>query len=233
MAIPSFASWVRSARTPPVYLVFLASLVAALASAAVAQAGLYGPEAPQDVSFVRVLNGSSVAVEPQVQGDRLASVEPGAVGPYVVVEPGPVELAVGTAATAFEGFPEAFTTVVVLPSTESGVVELRVLDEAALRDISRGLLSFWNLAGGDALTLATSAGAEVFADVPDGFGADRAIAQAEVGFVVTAADGREVGVVDARVLERGVAHAIFVLPPLAGADAEGPRLVYAAARAEP
>ena len=81
MRSPSPATRLRA-----LLLAFALLLSATLPAAA--QDGLYGPEAPRDVAFVRFVNATDAALEPTLDGATLALLEPGETGPYRTLAPG-------------------------------------------------------------------------------------------------------------------------------------------------
>jgi hypothetical protein len=211
---PSIA-W--STRTPP--LLLLAALLA-LAGSAGAQ-GLYGPEAPRDAAYLRLVNaGGAEPATMTVDGDEWEPVPFAEVSPYRQVRPGDHSLALSGEEITVTAHPEGFITVVALPG------RILTLEDTPLRDITRGLLTLYNLSDDGALTLRTHDGTEVLADVAPESSASIAISEAEVGLAVYR-EGEEVGSLPPRLYSRGEAHSIIVLPP--GSE---PRVIYAPAGAE-
>jgi len=177
------------------------------------QDNLYGPQAPQDVTFVRVFNalGEEVAVTfPAGSEQRLA---PREATSYVHVGPGTHEVLVGEQAVSFEGGPEEFYTIVV-----TGEQPLLIQDEA-LRDISRGLLTVYNLAGAP-LDLETGDGKAVFQAVEPGASESIQVSEAQVGFTASLAQGAQ-ATLEPRLYSRGVAHGLFVVT-----DGEDVQLIH-------
>ena len=212
-------------RTPPLVVLPLLTAVLLAIGAALAQGSLYGPEAPADVAFLRVLNASSERVDAAVGAGEAAALPPGAGTPYAPVptddarfeatRPGSDEAE--TASPTLDA--EAFATLLV---TDDGV---RVLQDEVLRDISRGLLVFVNATGAP-LSLRTADGTVVFEEVGDD-PASRTITGAEAAFeVVDPATGEVVAGLEARTYGRGAAHTILVRE---GAD--GLAVSYVAASA--
>ena len=184
-------------------------------SFATAQTDLYGPQAPADAAYVRVLQAvPGEMLSADLGGEVLPELEFAQVSPYRVVSPGDVSytLAESGNGTLAAG---AFYTFVNLPS------ETLVLEDTPLLDASRGLISLYNLTDLDALSLVTTDGAEVVADVAPGELASLEVNEAEVGLAVVAGED-EVAQLEPLLLERGVAHGVFVLNAQ-----EGPVAVYA------
>jgi hypothetical protein len=179
-----------------------ASLLLAWASVA-AQPGLYGPEAPADAAWVRVVN----AAAPGGMAVRVADAATvvlawGGATRYWQVGPGSVTVDVGGSQFDLEVGPESFTTVA---ATQAGPV---VVADPALRDASRGLLGLLNLTDRP-LTLRVPDGTVVVGDVPPGGHDALAVAAATTGLLIT--DGDEVLLrLEPRAFERGVAHAVVV-----------------------
>lgn len=195
-------------RTPPLVLPLLTAVLLVI-GAAVAQGSLYGPEAPADVAFLRVLNASSGSVDASIGDGEATELPPGAGTPYapvptdearfVVTRPGSERSETASPTLGAE----AFATLLV---TDDGV---RVLDDEVLRDISRGLLVFVNAAG-TPLSLRTADGTVVFEAVGE-TPASRTITEAEAAFeVVDPATGEVVAGLEGRTYGRGAAHTILV-----------------------
>ncbi len=185
---------------------------------ALAQDDLYGPAAPPDAAWVRAIN----AEEPGGLGIRvgdggLVSLAFADATGYRPVEPGSVSLDLGGALTTVEVEAGAFVTVV---ATAEGP---RVIVDTALVDVSRGLLALYNLSERAALDLVVVDGPTVLEDVAAWSQAAVAVAEAEVALEVRSGD-EVLGVLEARVFERGVAHAVIVVE---GPD--GPLVRYVAA----
>ena len=174
--------------------------------AALAQEDLYGPSAPPDAAYFRVVNAAS-AVGPfeAVLGDLVfPPVAFAEVTPYFVLEPATLSLSVGDAEVSVEVEAGGFYTAALLPG---GVV---VFDDEPLVDASRALLTFYNLSGRGPLDLATAdGGTDVLVGVGAGESESVVVGGAEVALGVFAA-GELVGATEQQLLERGVAHAVFV-----------------------
>ncbi len=213
----------RSCRVTRIVLLVVALVAMAEAvRPAFAQDGLYGPGAEPDAAWIRAVN----ARDPGGLGMRLndgplLSVAFGDATAYRAVEPGSVPVDLGGVRLEVDMPGGAFFTVVA-----TGADPL-VIEDEALIDVSRGLLGLMNLTDRPALTLATDDGTPVVEDVPPGAHRAVAVAQAEVGLRVED-DAGELGTVEPRLLERGVAHAVLVVD---GPDGPLVRLV-ASARAE-
>jgi hypothetical protein len=187
-----------------------ASVLLAFAAVA-AQPGLYGPEAPADAAWVRIVNATAAGGMAVRVADGATVVLPwGGATRYAQVSPGRVNVDVGGVQLELEVGPESFTTVAATPAGAVSVAD------PALRDVSRGLLGLLNLTDRP-LTLRVPDGTVVVADVPPAAHEALAVAEATTGLLVT--DGDEVVLrLEPRAFERGVAHAVVVF---AGPD--GPR----------
>jgi hypothetical protein len=198
---------------PPLRAVLaLATLLTAGAPAA--QGGLYGPEAPLDAAWVRVVNVAAAGGMAVRVADGPTVVLPlGGASRYVQVPPGEVDLDVGGTHLSIEVGPESFTTVAATPDATV------VVADPALRDASRGLLGLLNLTDRPALTLRVPDGTVVVGEVPGGSHDALPVAQATTGLLVTAGD--EVLVrLEPHEFVRGVAYVVLVFEGPHGLRAE-------------
>jgi alginate O-acetyltransferase complex protein AlgF len=182
------------------------AVVALLASAAAwGQPGLYGPEAPLDAAWVRILNAEASGGMAMRVGDAATVVVAlGDATRYVQVPPGAVRLDVGGVDVRIEVEPESFTTVAATPA---GPV---VVPDPVLRDISRGLLGLMNLTGRPGLDLRAPDGTPVVEGTPPGEHRALAVAAATTELLVTAGD-ELIARLPERTYERGVAYTYAVL----------------------
>lgn len=198
-----------------VVLGVLASVVLAHVSA---HDDLYGPAAPPDAAWVRAVNAeASGGLGIRVADGPLQSVAFGDATPYRVVEPGDVEVDLGGEIVSVEVEPTAFVTVV---AHADGPL---VIADTALVDVSRGVLALYNLTSLERLELVVVDGPSVVSEVGPGSQAAVAVNEAEVALQVRA-DDAVIGRLEARLFERGVAHAVIVVE---GPD--GPLVRYVAA----
>lgn len=175
-----------------------------------AQPDLYGPEAPAGVAWVRVVNaGAAGGVAVRVGNAATEVLALGDATRYVRVDADSVEVDVGGEFVHVDLAPEAFVTVAHTPA---GVV---VVDDPALRDVSRGLLGLLNLTGRAALDLRVPDGTAVVEGVGPGAHAALAVAQATTALLVTA-DDEVVARIEERTFDRGVAHTVVVTETDAG-----------------
>ena len=178
-----------------------------------ARGGLYGPEAPVEAAWVRVVNADfegGVGVRIADGGTRVLALFDAT--RYALVDPGTVQVDVGGDAVALEVGPESFTTVA---ATTGGVL---VVADPGLRDISRGLLGLVNLTGREGLDLRVPDGPIVVAAVPPGAHDAVAVAEATTELVVADAD-TVVAHLESRTFERGVAYAVVVVEGAEGITA--------------
>lgn len=180
--------------------------LALVASSGLAQENLYGPAAPPDAAYFRVVHAAS-AHDPfeATLGDL---VYPTAAftdaTPYRLLEPGPATLNAADTEQALQIEAGGFYTAVLLPS---GLV---VFNDEPLVDVSRALLSFYNLSSRGPLDLKTVDGeTDVLLDVGAGQSNSIVINGAEVALGVFQGD-ELVAELEPQLLERGVAHAVFV-----------------------
>ena len=210
----------RTAAIRRLALLLVALLLAGL-PATLAQEGLYGPEAPRDVSYVRIINARpGEAITPVVAGEELQPLGFAQVSSYRQLPPGRHSLTAAGVDLEVTTEAESFMTIALLPD------EIVTIADTPLRDISRGLLALYNLTQDEILTLATADGTEVISEVPPHEAAARTISEAEVELVVLSG-GEPVDELESRLYRRGEAHSVIVLPE--GSD---PRLIYAPAAAE-
>jgi alginate O-acetyltransferase complex protein AlgF len=175
-----------------------------------AQGGLYGPEAPVDAAWVRVLNAGAagdVAVRIAAGDAQVLALHQAT--RYALVAPGAVRVDVGGEVLTVDVGVESFTTVA---ATEGGVV---VVPDPALRDISRGLLGLVNLTGRAGLDLQVPDGPIVVGAVPPGAHDAVAVAEATTELVV-AEGGVVLARLEARAFERGVAYAVVAVETAGG-----------------
>ena len=173
-------------------------------------AGLYGPEAPVDAAWVRIVNARAeggVAVRIGDGGTRVLALHEAT--RYALVDPGMVRVDVGGDVLTLEVDPESFTTVA---ATAEGLV---AVPDPALRDISRGLLGLVNLTDRPALDLQVPDGPIVVGAVPPGVHDAIAVAEASTDLVVVDG-GTVVARLEARTFTRGVAYAVVVVDNAAG-----------------
>lgn len=202
----------RRIPTPVCAVLALAALLTWTTS--LAQGGLYGPEAPLDAAWVRVVNAASAGGMAVRVADAPTLVLPlGGATRYIQVAPGEVDLDVGGTHLVIEVGPESFTTVAATPD------DIVVIEDPALRDASRGLLGLLNLTDRPALTLRVPDGTVVVGDVPAGGHDALPVAQATTALVIT--DGDEVlERIEAQAFSRGVAYVVIVFDGPDGLRAE-------------
>ena len=170
-----------------------------------AQEDLYGPSAPPDAAYFRVVNAAS-GVNPfeAVLGDLVfPPVAFAEVTPYFVLEPATLSLSAGDAEASVNVEAGGFYTAALLPG---GLV---VFDDEPLVDASRALLTFYNLSGRGPLDLATADGeTDVLVGVGAGESESIVVGGAEVALGVFEA-GELVAALESQQLERGAAHSVF------------------------
>ena len=171
---------------------------------AYAQDNLYGPSAPPDAAYVRIVNavpGGEAAVR-FADADYLVGFA--TVTPYRVVEPGDLTLNVAGTEQPLTAEAGEFYTVVLTPE---GV---NVLNDEALVDASRALLTLYNFSSLGPLDLKTADGeTSIVTSVAPGGEGSIVVNQAEVGLGVF--DGSElVGETEPSLLERGTAYSVLV-----------------------
>ncbi len=181
----------------------MAILMLALVSLVVGQGDLYGPEAPQDVAWVRMINAAAGTVTGEVDGQQFDIVF-GEASAYQTVLPGTTLVTVDGHAVELTAEPESFHTVAL---TSAGPL---VVVDPALRDVSRGLLGLMNLTSLPALTLLTPDGRPVVQDVAPGQAEAVAVSAARTGLQVAAGEEAIASVAE-QAFERGVAYTVVVM----------------------
>lgn len=209
---------VRRSWTCWLHRVTVLAVLAWWAWPSLAQDDLYGPSAPPDAAWVRAVNAEAAGgLGIRVGDGPLASVAFADATPYRAVPPGEVPLDLGGVITPVEVEAGDFVTVVAAPDA------VHVIRDTALVDVSRGLLALYNLSTLGPLDLRVVDGPAVVEGVEAWSQAAITVAEAEVALEVLAA-GERVGGLDARLFERGMAHAVLVVE---GPD--GPLVRYVAA----
>lgn len=199
----------------------IAILLLGAVATALSQDGLYGPEAPRNTSYVRFINArAGEAVSPSIGDSDWDETKFSEVTPYRQVPPGEHSATVAGEGLTLSTRPEGFTTLVLL---EDGLL---AMDDTPLRDISRGLLSLYNLTSNATLSLRTADGGDVITGVAPRSAESIAISEAEVALTVFD-EQRQIGALDSQLYQRGEAHSVIVLPE--GSD---PQVIYARAAAE-
>ena len=191
-----------------------------LAGVVQAQENLYGPDAALDVAYVRAVHAApdAGAVEVASNDVVLGQLEFTQVTPYTPLEPGTTSLSAGELSADVTLEAGEFYTAVVL------LGEATLLTDEPLVDASRGLLTLYNLSSSDAVRLATADGeTEIIGEVAPLTGNSTVVNQAEVALGVFAGE-EQLGALEPRLLERGVAHGVFLFD-----GAEGPVVTYTAA----
>ncbi len=168
-----------------------------------AQGDLYGPETPQDVAWVRVLNAGQQSATVSVGGSEV-SLEPLVASPYLSIEPGAFAVQVEGQSLEVQAEAEQFLTVALLPG---GPV---VVADPALMDVSRGLLGLMNLSSLPSLSLLTPDGELVVEGVAPGEARAVSIGPAQTALEVS--DGEAaLASLDAHVFERSQAYTVVAL----------------------
>lgn len=167
---------------------------------------LYGPEAPRDVAYLRFLNARpDTTLSLQAAGTSWEPLSYAAISSYHPLAPGPMELSLEGTPITLDAAPESFHTLIALPD------RTLLVEDSPLRDISRGLLTLYNLTDDEVIALRTDDGSEVLSDVEPGSSESLTIAEAEVGLTVHAEDELLTSL-EPRLYERGEAHSLIVMP---------------------
>lgn len=181
----------------------LAVLLLGLLFPVFAQNNLYGPDTPEDIAWVRVLNAGTEEVSAWVGGEELTAA-PFSATAYQPVEPGAGSIEVSGEPVELSPEVGQFLTLALLPSGP------QVIIDPALRDVSRGLLGLMNLTARPALSLLTPEGDIVTSDVAPGTAEAVAISPAQTALVV--AEGEDViAEVEPALFDRAQAYTVVVL----------------------
>ncbi len=180
-----------------------------LAAPVLAQGDLYGDQAPADAAWIRIFNlAMAEPLTASLDGTELAA-EYGHASGYLPAEAGTHALGHADSVIELSSEPGTFLTVAFLPD---GPV---VIEDPALRDISRGLLGLMNLTSRADLALVTEDGDVVVESV----GPLEAEA-IQVSAAVTALEVMHEGVAIAELgehsFERGSAYTVVVYDGEAG-----------------
>ena len=184
-----------------------------------AQENLYGPDAPLDVAYIRAVHAApdSGAVEVMSGDTILGQLEFTQVSPYTPLEPGTLALSAGELSAEVTVAAGEFYTAVLLPE------EVTLLTDEPLVDASRGLVTLYNFSSNEA-SLATAEGTtKIIGNVASMTAGSTVINQAETGLGVFAGE-EQLGSLEPRLLERGVAHGVFLF-----GGSESPVVTYSAA----
>jgi hypothetical protein len=198
-----------------VYLLFLGFLLVAAGAAAQTDTGVYGPAAPENAGFVRVLNadGGRDTVELPIGPRRFGPVSYGEVSPYRPLRAGISLLRHGGAQAELIVRPDSYTTVVVTADDIVTIADERHTDPA------RAQLVLYNIADRGPLDLVVAPdGAVVFEDVGRREAARRSVNAVSVNLAVRAPDGI-IDRIDGLRLTRGDSFGIFVIGDGAGTTA--------------
>lgn len=170
---------------------------------AFAQDDLYGPETPDDIAWIRVLNTGAEPVTAWIAGSELVA-EPLSATSYTPVDPGEGSVEVQGEPVSYEAAAGQFLTLAL--TADGGVF----VADPALRDVSRGLLGLMNLTERPALSLLTQGGDTVVSDVAPGEAHAVTISPAQTALLVTGADGT-LAEVESSLFDRAQAYTVVVL----------------------
>lgn len=191
----------ESPLAPVVFMLVL--LLGAFVVAQDSNNDLYGPQAPENAAWLRVINGTSDSLATGI-GDAELTLAFGEASSYVLVEPGTITVNLADEAVEVTVEPEQFLTVARLPD------RTLVIKDPALRDISRGLLGLLNLTGLNDLALTTPEGDTVVSEVQPGEAAALPINTATTALEVLAGD-TVIGTTQEHTFERGAAYTVVAL----------------------
>ncbi len=169
---------------------------------------LYGPQAPADAAWLRVINAADLELHASVANSEFLLAFTQA-GDYLPVDPGQVRVALNGAEHAVDIAAGQFLSVINTPG------DIMIIEDPVLRDISRGLLGLLNLTQHPSLSLLTPGGDTVVEGVEPGAAASLAINAATTELEVHA-DGEVLGTVPEHAFERGVAYTVAVFDGHAG-----------------
>ena len=175
--------------------------------------GLYGSKAPEDASFVRILNSSASSLPPVPVGAvRFAELGPLEVTPYRVLSPGVLIIRARDGQTDIAAGAGNYYTVVV---SDTGP---RVVQDRRHDDPLRAQLILYNLTGISPVDLKTADGStEVITGVSSGESASIAVNPVRTRLVLFSGENNiaDVGTVD---LESGQSYGIFAVERSGGPE---------------
>jgi len=196
--------------TVPALVIALSGTCAGTAGAQT-DTGVYGPAAPENAGFVRVLHADPTreTLELPVGPRRFGPLSFGEVSPYRAFSAGISLLRSGGAQAELIVRPDSYTTVIVAAGRISTVADTRHADPA------RAQIVLYNAAGGaPADLLVAPDGPPVFEGVAAGESAARAVNAVPVDLAVRRGNSQVAGIDELR-LTRGDSFGIFLLD---GAD---------------
>ncbi len=198
--------------------VAIITAMTALATPAQADdAALYGPDAPPNSAFIRIVNASSSAdLEATVGDKQIDRVAAWSVSDFEFLPAGTQNIVAGSVSESAALQAGHYYTAVVDGQ------KLRLLDNAAYDNRLKALVILYNLTDQDGLTLRTSDGATTVVEpvARDAFGM-RQVNAARAKLAVFAGDA-QVGETQAVSLARGKALSLFAVGP-----STAPRLISA------
>lgn len=175
-----------------------------LSSFSLAQNGdLYGPQAPAQAAWLRVLNGTAAEL-PVTVADKAVTLGFGEASDYLLAEPGSTTVSLGSELIEVTTAAGQFLTLAKLPG------QTLLLTDPVLRDVSRGLLALLNLTDQPELSLLTPEGDTVVSGVAPGEAAALPISPATTSLNVFAADTLLGSTVEQE-FERGAAYTVVAL----------------------
>ncbi len=180
-----------------------------LAAPVLAQGDLYGDQAPAGAAWIRIINvATDEPLSASLDGTGLAA-EYGHASGYVPADAGTHALSHADSVIELSSDPGMFLTVAFLPD---GPV---VIEDPALRDISRGLLGLMNLTSRADLALVTDDG-DVVVQAVGPMEAESIQVSAAVTALQVMHEGVVIAVLDEHSFERGSAYTVVVFDGEAG-----------------
>lgn len=167
-------------------------------------AALYGPSAPANAGFFRVMNAGSAPVNVSFNGKTLP-VSAGASSGYAYATPGQYPVTIGSASQTLTLSTGSQQTLLWL---DNKVVPL---NETPFRDKSKARLALYNLTGAP-VSLLTSTGKAVLGPVAGSAFTGRDVNALQMAFKVADNGQKPLVSTEPLLLKRGQVTSIFVLP---------------------
>lgn len=168
--------------------------------------GLYGPDMPTDVAFVRIIHADASIgeVETQIGPTTSARLAPLELTDYYPVAEGPLEISIGEDRLEFEALLGGFYSAVWFAG------DWLLLEDEPHTDPARAQLALYNLSSLDTLDLKTAdADTDVITGVASGSSGQVVVNVAEVDFGVFY-QGELQATIEEPTLARGEAYSIIV-----------------------
>lgn len=169
-----------------------------------ADAMLYGPAAPANAGFFRVMNAGNSAVNVTFNG-KVTPVAAGSSSGYAFSSPGQYAVSLGSVSQTLTLSQGSQQTLLWLDN------KVTSLAETPFRDKTRAHLSVYNLSGAP-VSLLTANGKSVLGPVANAAFAGRDVNALQMAFQITGSNSQVLQSTEPLVLKRGQVTSLFVLP---------------------